>query len=63
MLRRANLRLWQNLGPQDLVRVGLHNERGEESLEHMRRLYAGHDLLHLRQLERIRRSLMPTAQT
>ena len=60
-LRRANMRLWQNLGPQDLVRVGLHSERGEESLEHMRRLYAAHDLLHLRQLERIRRSQLPTA--
>ena len=32
------------------------NERGEESLGHMRKLYAAHDLLHLRQLERIRQS-------
>jgi DinB superfamily len=56
VLRRANMRLWQNLGPADLVRVGMHGERGEESLEHMRRLYAGHDLLHLRQVERIRAS-------
>jgi hypothetical protein len=61
VLRRANLRLWQELGPTDLVRVGLHGERGEESLEHMRRLYAGHDILHLRQLERIRKSQLPTA--
>jgi hypothetical protein len=34
--------------------VGVHGERGEETLEHMRRLHAGHDLLHLQQLERIR---------
>jgi len=61
LLRRANMRLWQNLGPQDLARVGVHSERGEESLEHMRRLYAAHDLLHLRQLERIRKSLSPAA--
>jgi hypothetical protein len=61
VLRRANLRLWQDLGPADLGRVGRHNERGEESLEHMRRLYAGHDILHLRQLERIRTSQLPTA--
>ena len=27
------------------------------SFEHMRRLYAGHDLLHLLQVERIRKSL------
>ncbi len=57
--RRANLRIWQDLGPADLIRVGLHDERGEESLEHMRRLYAGHDVLHLEQLKRIRASLLP----
>jgi hypothetical protein len=60
-LRRANLRIWQRLSPADLARVGLHGERGEESLEHMRRLYAGHDILHLRQLERIRAALAPAA--
>jgi hypothetical protein len=58
-LRRGNVRLWQNLAAEDLIRVGLHGERGEESLEQMRRLYAGHDLLHLQQLERIRASLLP----
>ncbi|HSL22008.1 MAG TPA: DinB family protein [Vicinamibacterales bacterium] len=56
VLRRANVRIWQRLSPADLARVGLHGERGEESLEQLRRLYAGHDLLHLRQLERIRAS-------
>lgn len=56
-LRRANVRLWERLSPADLQRVGVHGERGEESLEHLRRLYAGHDLLHLRQLERIRASV------
>jgi DinB family protein len=61
LLRRANLRLWQNLSPADLKRVGLHDERGEESLEHMRRLYAAHDILHRRQLERIRKALTPAA--
>jgi hypothetical protein len=53
-LRRANLRLWERLSPEDLARVGVHSERGEETLGHLRRLFAGHDLLHLRQLERIR---------
>jgi hypothetical protein len=57
-LRRANLRLWERLGEADLSRVGLHSERGEESLEHMRRLYAAHDLLHLNQLQRIRGALL-----
>ena len=58
-IRRANMRIWQGLSPTDLARVGIHSERGEESLEHLRRMYAGHDLLHLRQLERIRASLLP----
>ena len=53
----GEMRLWQRLSPTDLMRVGLHGERGEESLERMRQLYAGHDLLHLRQLQRIRTPL------
>jgi hypothetical protein len=54
VLRAANLRLVQRATREDLKRAGLHAERGEESVEHMIRLYAGHDLLHLRQVERIR---------
>jgi hypothetical protein len=54
VLRRANLRLLERASPADLTRVGVHVERGEESLEQLRRLYAGHDLLHLRQIERVR---------
>jgi hypothetical protein len=53
VLRRANLRLVERASPDDLQRVGVHTERGDESLEHMIRLYAGHDVLHLRQIERI----------
>jgi hypothetical protein len=37
-----------------MQRVGVHSERGEESVAHMIKMYAGHDLLHLAQLERIR---------
>ena len=58
VLRRANLRLWQGLSAADLQRVGVHGERGEETLDVLRRLHAGHDLLHLRQLDRIRGTLM-----
>jgi uncharacterized damage-inducible protein DinB len=57
VLRRANLRLLERASPADLKRVGMHVERGEESLEHLRRLSAGHDLLHLRQIERVRRAV------
>jgi hypothetical protein len=52
-LRRANLRLLGRASPGDLDRVGVHAERGEEPLSHMIRLYAGHDILHLRQIDRI----------
>jgi DinB superfamily len=57
VLRRSNLRLITNASPADLERVGVHAERGEESVAHMIRLYAGHDLLHLRQIERVRKAV------
>ena len=53
ILRKTNLRLIERAAPEDLQRVGVHVERGEESLEHQLKLYAGHDLLHLNQLDRI----------
>jgi hypothetical protein len=53
-IRRVNLRLWAGLTDADLTRVGVHSERGEESLGFMRNIHAGHDLAHLRQLSRIR---------
>ena len=54
VLRAFNLRLLRSLTPEEWRRVAVHEERGEESVEHMARLYAGHDLVHLRQLRRIR---------
>ncbi|HET7024560.1 MAG TPA: DinB family protein [Gemmatimonadales bacterium] len=54
VLRKANLRLWSGASAEELERVGLHSERGEESVGHMRKLYAGHDIAHLNQLTRIR---------
>jgi hypothetical protein len=54
LLRRSNVRLLERASAEDLRRVGLHSERGEESLARIISLYAGHDLLHLRQIERIR---------
>jgi hypothetical protein len=54
VLRRSNLDLLDRASAEDMRRVGVHVERGEESVEHMIRLYAGHDVLHLRQLDRIR---------
>ncbi len=53
-VRQANLRMIARTAPDDLRRVSVHAERGEESLDRLIHLYAGHDLLHLRQIERIR---------
>ena len=57
VLRRANLRLLERASAEDHARVGLHSERGEESLGHLVRLFAGHDVAHLQQLERIRAAI------
>jgi hypothetical protein len=51
------VRLLRSLGPAEKKRVGVHTERGEESIEHMVRMMAGHDTLHLNQLDRIRKTL------
>jgi hypothetical protein len=56
-LRRINLRLLRRATPDDLRRVMRHAERGDEPLGQMIRLYAGHDLVHLKQIERIRRTV------
>lgn len=59
-VRSGNLSLLEGLSADDLRRVGLHSERGEESLERMVPLYAGHDLVHLRQMRRIREAVRPS---
>jgi hypothetical protein len=52
-LRAWNLQLYENASDQELKRFGVHSERGEESVAHMIRLYAGHDIVHQRQVARI----------
>ena len=54
VLRSANMRLLRSLSDDEFERVGVHDERGEESVRRLMRLYAGHDLVHLRQIARIR---------
>ena len=49
--RKANVALLKSLTPEQWAHFGIHSERGEESISHMARLYAGHDINHLRQLE------------
>jgi hypothetical protein len=55
--RRSNLRLLKRATPEDMKRVMHHAERGDEPLEYMVRLYAGHDLKHLGQIARIRQAI------
>jgi hypothetical protein len=52
-LREANLALLKSLTPEQWKHYGMHAERGEETIEHITRLMAGHDVNHLAQVERI----------
>ena len=53
VLREANLALLESLEPDDWKQYGMHSERGKESIEHIVRMFAGHDVNHLRQIEKI----------
>jgi hypothetical protein len=55
-LRAATVRFARRLTRAELDRYGVHEERGGESVDYMLRLLAGHDLVHLDQLARIRRA-------
>ena len=57
VLRDANIRLARQLTAEELGRVGIHSGRGAESVGYLLRLVAGHDLVHLDQLARIRRAV------
>jgi tRNA-binding protein len=52
-LRRDLLRLLRRVGRERWNEFGMHAERGRESIDHLTRLYAGHDLNHLAQVERL----------
>jgi hypothetical protein len=51
--RRANVRLLRLADPDLLDNFGMHQERGRESIAHLIRLNAGHDLNHIQQIERL----------
>jgi DinB family protein len=51
--REANLALLKSLTPEQWKHYGMHSERGQETIEHMVRMAAGHDINHLQQIERI----------
>jgi len=53
VLRQWNLALLKSLTPEQWKHYGMHSERGRESIEHMVRMFAGHDLNHLQQIGEI----------
>jgi hypothetical protein len=57
ILRRRGLDLLRSLRPEEWERAGMHSERGRESVRQITKLLAGHDLLHLRQIARIKSAI------
>ena len=53
VLREANVALLKALNPAQWKYVGMHAERGPESVETIVKMFAGHDLNHIRQVEAI----------
>lgn len=52
-IREGNLALLKTLTPEQWKHHGMHSERGEETIEHIVRMFAGHDINHTKQIERI----------
>jgi len=53
VVREANLTVLKSLKPEQWKHHGMHSERGEETIERILHMMAGHDLNHLQQIERI----------
>jgi len=53
VLREANVALLESLTPEQWKHYGMHSQRGQETIELMVRMAAGHDINHLQQIERI----------
>jgi hypothetical protein len=53
VVREANLALLKSLTPEQWKHYGIHSARGQETIEHIVRIYAGHDINHLLQIEGI----------
>jgi DinB superfamily len=56
VLRETNLALLKSLKPEQWKHYGMHSERGEESIDRIVHMMAGHDINHL---EQIRAILLP----
>ncbi len=52
-VREANLGFYKSLSKEQWKHFGIHAERGEESIERIAKMIAGHDINHILQIERI----------
>ena len=52
-VREANLTVLKSLKPEQWKHHGMHSERGVETIDHIVRMMAGHDVNHTKQVERI----------
>jgi hypothetical protein len=53
LLREANLRMFEQLTPEEQQRRAVHSERGPMTVLDLARQIAGHDLNHLEQIRKI----------
>lgn len=53
VLRESNLALLKSVSRNLWENYGMHQERGKETIAHILRMFAGHDLNHIRQVEQI----------
>jgi uncharacterized damage-inducible protein DinB len=52
-LRESNVAMLKSLPKEKWENFGMHEERGKETIAHIVRMIAGHDLNHLAQIDRI----------
>ena len=53
VVREGNIALLESLDAEQWTHYGMHSERGQETIEHIVRMFAGHDINHLQQIEQI----------
>jgi uncharacterized damage-inducible protein DinB len=53
VLREANVALLKSLSKEQWDSYGMHQERGKETIAHIVRMFAGHDVNHLGQVEQL----------
>lgn len=52
-LRQFNVALFETLPPEMMEYYGVHAERGKETVDRMFHMMAGHDINHIRQLQKL----------